>query len=97
MLSQEEKLAMNFIESCRNHLMMKDELLEVETKMFNLLEEVNSKLKLLDECKPLQSEFEKALYDTLKLTKEVYFEYGNHYGGTFESQSYAEVLGLERV
>lgn len=88
MLSQEEKIAVKFVESCRNHLMMKDDLMEVENKMFSLLEEVSKKLKLIENGEPLQTEFEKALYDTLNLTKEIYFEFGNHYGGVFESRYY---------
>lgn len=88
MLSENAKLVIGFIEECRNQLMMKDELHEKQEKMYEALYEIEDLLKENEKGKKVFINLESLLSDTLSLTREVYFEYGENYSGACDNQAY---------
>lgn len=88
MLSENAKLVIGFIEECRNQLMMKDELHEKQEKMYEALYEIEDILKENEKGKKVFVELESLLSETLSLTKEAYFEYGENYSEACDNQVY---------
>lgn len=88
MLSENAKLVIGFIEECRNQLMMKDELHEKQEKLYDTLYKIEDILKENEKGKKIFVELESLLSETLSLTKEAYFEYGENYSEACDNQMF---------
>lgn len=86
MLSENAKLVISFIEECRCQLMTKDELHETQEEMYEALYEIEDLLKGNEKGIKIFVKLENLLSDTLSLTKEVYFEYGENYSNACDNQ-----------
>ena len=91
MLTENAKLVIEFVEECRSQLMVKDELHETQEEMYKTLYRAEEILKQSEEGKQLFLSLE-SLVAELRLTKDVYFEYGENY-----SESSREKSNVEKI
>ena len=86
MLSEKASLVLDFIEECRNKLMIKDDYHNTVENMYTKLYQVQDLLKTTEEGKKLFNELQELIMDTITLAKETYFEYGENFNGINENR-----------
>lgn len=86
MLSDDAKMVIEFIDECRGTLMIKDDLHIKMESMYDILHKAEEAFEILPEGKSLYIELEDLVVKTLNAAKEIYFEYGENYGGVRDNR-----------
>lgn len=79
MLTENAKLVIDFIEECRIQMTLKDELFKKQEEMYKRFYKLEDFLKGNKEGEKIFSELGEFISETLSLTKDVYFEYGENF------------------
>lgn len=82
MLSEDSRGVIEFIDECRAQGMIKDELYLKQEEMWKALSDLEQIMKKSDKGIKLFLELETLICETLNLTKNTYFEYGENYEST---------------
>ncbi|MFR4478214.1 MAG: hypothetical protein ACLUBL_03610 [Fusobacterium sp.] len=86
MLSEDAKLVIDFMEECRSQLNIKDELHYKLEDMYSTLYHLQDLLKDDKEKTEVFLKLETLVIETLNLTKDTYFEYGDNFAQVRESK-----------
>lgn len=78
MLSEKSKEVIDFIEECRAQKMINDDLFQCSEKMYESLYEVEKLLTNIGK-RELFLTLEELIFETITLTKDTYFEYGENF------------------
>lgn len=93
MITDDEKMILEFLYECRSHRMIQDELFKKEEAMFSLLHKVENIMSSSKENKKLYTELESSILDVLDIAKETYFEYGSHCEAVSEKNFFSKIAG----
>lgn len=85
MLSEDAKLVIDFVEECRSQLTLKDELHYKLEDMYSTLYHLQDLLKDDKEKTKVFLKLETLIIETLNLTKDTYFEYGDNFAQVREN------------
>lgn len=85
MLSEDAKLVIDFVEECRSQLTIKDELHYKLEDMYSTLYHLQDLLKDDEEKTKVFLKLETLIIETLNLTKDTYFEYGDNFAQVRET------------
>lgn len=85
MLSDDAKLVIDFLEECRTQLTIKDELHSKTEEMYSTLYLLQDMLKGDEEKSKVFLKLETLIIETLNLTKDTYFEYGDNFAQVRET------------
>lgn len=85
MLSDDAKLVIDFLEECRTQLTIKDELHSKTEEMYSTLYLLQDMLKGDEEKSKVFIKLETLIIETLNLTKDTYFEYGDNFAQVRET------------
>lgn len=85
MLSDDAKLVIDFLEECRTQLTIKDELHSKTEEMYSTLYLLQDMLKGDEEKSNVFIKLETLIIETLNLTKDTYFEYGDNFAQVRET------------
>ena len=79
MITEKERLVINFIKECRDETMIKDELFEKSEKLYETMFNLEKEIENSPRAKALYVEIENLIYETLRLTEDKYFQYGQNF------------------
>lgn len=82
MLSKNLKVVIDFIEECRGQKMMQDELFLKSEEMWAAIFQPEKVMRRTTEDRKLFLKLETLIAETINLTKETYFEYGENFEAT---------------
>lgn len=86
MLSDDAKIVIEFLDECRNQLALKDPLHEKLEAMYSSLYQLEYLLRGDKDKMKVFLELETLVVETLNLTKDTYFEYGDNFAQVRESR-----------
>lgn len=91
MLSEQSRGVIEFIDECRAQGMIKDELYLKEEEMWRTLSDLEAVMKRSPEDRELYCKLETLIAETINLTKDIYFEYGENFESTQMNKLIAKV------
>lgn len=91
MLSEQSRGVIEFIDECRAQGMIKDELYLKQEEMWRAISDLEEVMRRSPEDRELYCKLETLIAETINLTKDIYFEYGENFESTQMNKLIAKV------